>query len=62
VGQWFDLWERLVPPHERVFFAGEHLAEDQGFMEGAADTGVDAAHDVIRAFHGQPWKKRKRSD
>ena len=61
-GQWFDLWERLVPPHERVFFAGEHLAEDQGFMEGAADTGVDAAQDVIRAFHGKPWKKRKRSD
>jgi len=59
-GQWFDLWERLVPPHDRVFFAGEHLADDQGFMEGAADTGVDAALDVVRAFHGRPWKKRRR--
>jgi len=61
-GQWFDLWERLLPPHERVFFAGEHLAEEQGFMEGAAGTGVDAAHDVIRAFHGQPWKNRRREE
>jgi len=59
-GQWFDLWERLVPPHGRVFFAGEHLAEEQGFMGGAADTGVDAAHDVVRAFHGQPGKVRQR--
>ncbi len=59
-GQWFDLWEQLVSPHGRVFFAGEHLADDQGFMEGAADTGVDAAQDVVRAFHGQPWRKRKR--
>jgi monoamine oxidase len=59
-GQWFDLWEQLVPPHGRVFFAGEHLADDQGFMEGAADTGVDAAQDVVRAFHGQRWRKRKR--
>jgi monoamine oxidase len=61
-GQWFDLWERLVSPHgDRVFFAGEHLAEDQGFMEGAADTGVEAAKDVVRASNGKPWKKRKRS-
>ncbi len=59
-GQWFDLWEQLVPPHGRIFFAGEHLADDQGFMEGAADTGVDAAKDVVQAFHGQPWRKRKR--
>jgi monoamine oxidase len=59
-GQWFDLWERLVPPHGRIFFAGEHLADEQGFMEGAADSGVDSAHDVVRASHGLPWRKRKR--
>jgi monoamine oxidase len=59
-GQWFTLWENLVRPHHNVFFAGEHLADDQGFMEGAADSGVEAARDVVRAANGKPWKKRVR--
>ena len=35
----------LEQPHGKVLFAGEHLAEWQGFMEGAVDTGeIAAAH------------------
>lgn len=45
--QWFTLQPVLATPHERVFFAGEHLADWQGFMEGAVVTGEDAAKAVI---------------
>jgi Flavin containing amine oxidoreductase len=30
----------------RVYFAGEHLADEQGFMEGAVVTGKDAAESI----------------
>ncbi len=46
-GQWFELQPVLVKPHQRVFFAGEHIAEWQGFMEGAVVTGEDAAKAVM---------------
>jgi hypothetical protein len=39
----------LQEPHERVYFAGEHLADEQGFMEGAVVTGQDAAANVQAA-------------
>lgn len=42
-GQWFGLRETLAQPHGRVHFAGEHLADWQGFMEGAIVSGEDAA-------------------
>lgn len=43
-GQWFTLRPILQNPHKRVFFAGEHLSDEaQGFMEGAVQTGQDAA-------------------
>jgi monoamine oxidase len=48
-GQWFGLRAILQEPHERVYFAGEHLAEEQGFMEGAVVTGQDAAANVREA-------------
>jgi monoamine oxidase len=48
-GQWFGLRAILQEPHERVYFAGEHLAEEQGFMEGAVVTGRDAAANVLNA-------------
>ncbi len=41
--QWFTVRPLLQRPHLRVHFAGEHLAEDQGFMEGSVDTGETAA-------------------
>ena len=42
-GQWFTLRPILQRPHGKVLFAGEHLAEWQGFMEGAVVTGEAAA-------------------
>ena len=47
-GQWFTIRPILKRPHHRVFFAGEHLADEQGFMEGAVDSGEKAAGAVIR--------------
>ncbi len=42
-GQWFTLQPILKRSHLQTHFAGEHLAEWQGFMEGAINTGEDAA-------------------
>jgi monoamine oxidase len=42
-GQWFTLRPILQQPHGKVLFAGEHLADWQGFMEGAVVTGETAA-------------------
>jgi monoamine oxidase len=42
-GQWFTVRPVLQRPHGKVFFAGEHLADWQGFMEGAVVTGEEAA-------------------
>ena len=42
-GQWFSVRPKLQAPHEHVRFAGEHLADWQGFMEGAVITGFEAA-------------------
>ena len=48
-GQWFGIRATLQEPHLRVYFAGEHLADEQGFMEGAVVTGQDAAQSVEQA-------------
>ena len=45
-GQWFTLKPILARPHGKVLFAGEHLAEWQGFMEGAVVTGESAAEQL----------------
>jgi monoamine oxidase len=42
-GQWFTIRDILKQAHRKVSFAGEHIAEEQGFMEGAVVTGRDAA-------------------
>jgi monoamine oxidase len=52
-GQWFTvrapLTEGHIPdakrglPYAKILFAGEHIADEQGFMEGAVDTGEEAA-------------------
>lgn len=46
-GQWFTLRPVLSRPHGKVLFAGEHLADWQGFMEGAIVTGEAAAAQLI---------------
>jgi len=48
-GQWFAIRAILQEPHLRVYFAGEHLADEQGFMEGAVVTGQDAAQAILVA-------------
>lgn len=47
-GQWFTLRPLLQRPHLNVFFAGEHLADWQGFMEGAIVSGENAAQALVR--------------
>ncbi|MBA2378017.1 MAG: FAD-dependent oxidoreductase [Blastocatellia bacterium] len=47
-GQWFGIRPILQRPHQKVLFAGEHLADWQGFMEGAIETGESAAASLIR--------------
>lgn len=42
-GQWFTLRPTLAKPFLNTYFAGEHLADWQGFMEGAINTGEEAA-------------------
>ncbi len=34
-------------PFRHVYFSGEYLGEHQGFMEGAAETGIARAHEVL---------------
>jgi monoamine oxidase len=48
-GQWFTVFPALKKPFGRLFFAGEHIGEWQGFMEGAVQTGYDAAKAILRA-------------
>lgn len=45
-GQWFGLRPVLQKSHIHTHFAGEHLAEWQGFMEGAINTGEAAAEKI----------------
>lgn len=46
-GQWFGIRPILQKPHGKVLFAGEHLADWQGFMEGAVNTGEAAADALL---------------
>lgn len=46
-GQWFGVRPILQKPHLKILFAGEHLADWQGFMEGAVETGESAAQNLI---------------
>ncbi|MBL7766553.1 MAG: FAD-dependent oxidoreductase [Chitinophagaceae bacterium] len=46
-GQWFGLQPILKKPYLHTHFAGEHLADWQGFMEGAINTGEDAAGSIL---------------
>lgn len=47
-GQWFGIRPILARPHGKVLFAGEHIADWQGFMEGAIETGEAAVQSLIR--------------
>ncbi len=45
--QWFEVMPVLKKPFQNGFFAGEHLADWQGFMEGAINSGEEAAEMVV---------------
>ncbi|MCF3110849.1 FAD-dependent oxidoreductase [Niabella sp. CC-SYL272] len=47
IGQWFKVMPELKKKFLLTHFAGEHLADWQGFMEGAMNTGEAAAAEVI---------------
>ena len=44
--------------HKSVYFAGEHIAEEQGFMDGAIDSREEAARLVIEAYKSDKSGKR----
>ena len=46
-GQWFRIRPLLESPHGKVLFAGEHIGDWQGFMEGAVSTGENAAAHLL---------------
>ncbi len=52
-GEWFGLKPILARPHLKVLFAGEHIADWQGFMEGAIESGEAAADALI----GRPARR-----
>jgi len=47
--QWFGQRKALIESAGNIHFAGEHLADWQGFMEGAYVSGMDAAMAVIKS-------------
>jgi monoamine oxidase len=47
LGEVTAFWERLRSPLGRVYFAGEHIASHQGYMEGAVESGQRAAKQII---------------
>jgi monoamine oxidase len=47
--QWLDVREALNKNHGRIYFAGEHLADWQGFMEGAIVSGEDAVEKILNS-------------
>jgi monoamine oxidase len=46
-GQWYTVMPVLKEKFLSTHFAGEHLADWQGFMEGAINTGEDAAEKIL---------------
>ena len=49
IDQWFKLRPILSQPFMNTHFAGEHLADWQGFMEGAIETGEAAAENIYKS-------------
>jgi monoamine oxidase len=46
-GQWFGIMPTLRESFQHVYFAGEHLADWQGFMEGAINSGEEAVAELM---------------
>ncbi len=48
--QWFDVMPILKKSFNHIHFAGEHLADWQGFMEGAINSGEEAADQILKGI------------
>jgi len=46
-GQWFGIRPVLRQPAGHIHFAGEYLADDAGYMNGAMESGIDAARKIV---------------
>lgn len=46
-GQWFDVMPAIKQKTGNIYFAGEHLADWQGFMEGSVNSGEEAAEAIL---------------
>jgi monoamine oxidase len=55
-GQLTSVMRPLVEPEGRIHLAGEHLSSASGWMQGALDSGLRAARDVLAAGG---WAARK---
>jgi monoamine oxidase len=53
-GQVCDFWPTLFAPVGPLWFAGEHAAVNQGYMEGAVESGQRVAREVLDALHKRP--------
>ena len=49
VGQVLPHWNTLRQPAGRLYFAGEHTAVNQGYMDGAVESGQRVAGELIQA-------------
>lgn len=47
-GEVLAFWDLLRRPTGRVYFAGEHIASHQGYMEGAVESGQRVAREIIK--------------
>jgi len=49
-GEVTGYWARLRQPVGRLYFAGEHTAVNQGYMEGAVESGQRVAREIISSI------------
>jgi monoamine oxidase len=49
-GEVTTFWEKMRQPLEQLYFAGEHIAAHQGYMEGAVESGHRAAREIIQSL------------
>jgi monoamine oxidase len=48
-----DIQKVFAAPFLHAYFSGEHVGRFQGFMEGAAQSGIERARDIIASLKKQ---------
>ena len=46
-GQWYGVMPVLKEKFNNIYFSGEHVADWQGFMEGAIVSGEEVAEELL---------------